>query len=89
MLEVIYACEVMGIDPIDTPELVFLAEMALCLELPLGWEFVEHGAGSARFYRNNLLRLSQWQHPQLTYLVALIKGFTAADADAAGLGGEE
>ena len=86
MLEVMYACEVMGIDPLESPQLVFLAEMALCLELPLGWEQVEHGSSGTRFFRNNLLRLSQWQHPALTYLVALMRSYTAADAEAASVG---
>ena len=96
MLEVLYACEVLGIDAFDHPELVFLAEAALSLELPLGWEYVEltdqgilgseptrvatRPTEAAGFYRNTLLKQSQWQHPQLTYLVALAKAYVAADA---------
>ena len=80
MLEVIYAAEAMGIDVIEHPELAFLAEEALCLELPLGWERIElPGADDAAFYKNGLLRLAQWQHPKLTYLIALGKQYTAAD----------
>ena len=81
MLEVIYAAEVMGIDPFKEPDLMFLAESALCLELPLGWERVEM-IDAATFYRNTLLRQKQWQHPQLTYLVALAKHWRAAEAEA-------
>ena len=81
MLEVIYAAEVMGIDPFKEPDLMFLAESALCLELPLGWECVEM-IDNATFYRNTLLRQKQWQHPQLTYLVALAKHWRAAELEA-------
>jgi hypothetical protein len=69
----------MGIDVLEQPELVFLAESALFLELPLGWERVEL-AENAAFYRNSLLRQKQWQHPQLTYLVALARALTAEDS---------
>ena len=34
----------------------------------------------AGFYKNGLLRQTQWQHPKLTYLIALAKAYTAADA---------
>lgn len=81
MLEVLYAGEAMGMDVIENPQLAFLAEEALCLELPLGWERIElAGMEAAGFYRNGLLRLSQWQHPKITYLMALGKMYTAADA---------
>lgn len=82
MLEVVYAAEAMGIDPVETPELAFLAEEALCLELPLGWERIELPESNVDvgFYKSSLLRLSQWQHPKLTYLIALAKALTAADA---------
>ena len=71
----------MGIDPIKEPDLMFLAEAALCLELPLGWERVDM-MDAAGFYRNSLLRQKQWQHPQLTYLVALARHWRSADAEA-------
>ena len=41
---------------------------------------VELPEANAGFYKNGLLRLSQWQHPHLTYLIALGKMYTAADA---------
>ena len=37
MIEVIYTAEIMGIDPLEQGPLVFLAEEALHLALPLGW----------------------------------------------------
>ena len=80
MLEVLYAAEVMGIDPFEEPDLMFLAESALCLELPLGWERIDLTSGDG-FYRNTLLRQNQWLHPQLTYLVALAKQWRSADAE--------
>ena len=94
MHEVLYAAEAMGIDPIENPELVFLAESALCLELPLGWARVElpdlkgseRVPSAAAFFKSPLLRLSQWQHPHLTYLLAIAKALTAADAEAVATG---
>ena len=89
MLEVIYAAEAMGIDVFEHPDLAFLAEMALCLEAPLGWECVELSvakgapAVDGRFYKNGLLRQHQWQHPQITYLIALARAFVAADGEVA------
>jgi len=80
MQEVLFAADAMGIDAFINPELVFLAEIACTLELPLGWERVELPEANAGFYKNGLLRLSQWQHPHLTYLIALGKMYTAADA---------
>ena len=80
MIEVIYAAESMGIDVFTNPELAFLAEESLCLELPLGWERIEMPNIHAGFYKNGLLRQTQWQHPKLTYLIALAKAYTAADA---------
>ena len=47
------AREAMGIDPFETPELVHLAEMALNLELPLGWERVELAGVDAAFYKKH------------------------------------
>ena len=80
MLEVLYAADVMGIDAFQEPELMFLAESALCLELPLGWERVELPDNTG-FYRNTLLRQNQWLHPQLTYLVALARHWRAVDVE--------
>ena len=87
MLEVCYAADLLGIDVVATPNLAWIAEEALALELPLGWEvIVKPGKGKSAddslnpcYYHNALLGLTQWQHPHLTYLMAL----------AAELGGEK
>ena len=76
MLEVIHAAELMGIDPISEPELVWLAEEAIRLELPIGWELIELSEGGA-YYHNAVLGLTQWQHPKLTWLIALVRTFHA------------
>ena len=80
MLEVLHAAEVMGIDAFEEPELMFLCESALCVELPLGWERVELPDNTG-FYRHAMLRQNQWLHPQLTYLVALAKHWRAIEAE--------
>jgi len=85
MLEVLYAAELMGVDAFEHPELMFLAEEALCLELPLGWEPVETGREDGApeggvYFHNSILQLSQWLHPKLTYLIALARAYGAPDA---------
>ena len=81
----LYAAELLGIDPFEHPELMFLAEEALFLELPLGWAPVETARepgvpeGGTYFY-SSVLTLSQWLHPKLTYLVALARAYGAPDA---------
>jgi hypothetical protein len=83
--QVLYAAELLGIDPFEHPELMFLAEEALFLELPLGWAPVETARepgvpeGGTYFY-SSVLTLSQWLHPKLTYLVALARAYGAPDA---------
>ena len=94
MYEVLHAAELLGIDPFETPELIFLAEEAVCCgeELPLGWDaipppkdayggaFANDAAGETCYYHNPILQISQWQHPKLTYLVALARAYSAPDA---------
>ena len=87
MYEVLYMAELMGIDPFEHPQLMFLAEEAMCLELPLGWSAVETAIedGSPEggcFFTNSILQISQWQHPKLTYLISLARIYGAPDADA-------
>ena len=86
MLEVLYAAELMGLDAFEHPELMFLAEEAICLELPVGWQPAEsEGATPAEatgtYYANGILSLRQWLHPKLTYLIALARAYSAPDAD--------
>ena len=71
MLEVLHAAELLGIDPLQNPELVWLAEEALSAELPLGWEELSDAATGANYYHNPILGLTQWQHPKISYLCSL------------------
>ena len=66
MIEVVHAAELLGIDPLEEAPLVFLAEEALHLDLPLGW--AQHANGA---FHNALLQLTQAQHPKLSCLIAL------------------
>ena len=34
---------------------------------------------SGKFYHNAVLQLTQWQHPKITYLLALSRTFQAKD----------
>jgi len=78
MIEAIYAAELLGIDPMREPQHMWLAEEALSLELPLGWRNYRDRQGQD-FYHNELLELRQWQHPKLSYLIALARTFQARD----------
>ena len=83
MLEVLYAAELLGIDPLAQPRLVWLAEEALSAELPLGWEQLPDGASGALYYHNQILQLTQWQHPKLSYLLSLKLALDAMIANGA------
>jgi len=78
MIEVIHAAEILGIDPIREPQHMWLAEEALSLELPMGWRAYEARSGH-EYYHNELLELRQWQHPNLSYLIALLRTFQQRD----------
>ena len=71
MLEVLHAAELLGIDPLESPELVWLAEEALSAELPLGWDELRDVATGVNYYHNPILGLTQWQHPKISYLLSL------------------
>lgn len=53
---------------------MWLAEEALCLDLPIGWRAYVDRHGH-EYYYNELLELRQWQHPKLSYLIALLRTF--------------
>lgn len=56
------------------PQHMWLAEEALCLDLPFGWRAYVDRHGH-EYYYNELLELRQWQHPKLSYLIALLRTF--------------
>ena len=54
-----HAARALRVDLRAQPELAFLAELALCLPLPAGWEAVP----GTRSYRNTITRVTVATHP--------------------------
>ena len=65
-VELVYAARALGIDLREQPELVFLAEMALCTPLPAGWE-ARRDAGGKTSYRNTITNVTVAEHPMQIY----------------------
>lgn len=63
-VELMHAARALKIDLVAQPELAFLAEMALCINLPAGWVLVTQTATSgAVAYRNVISGTVTTTHP--------------------------
>ena len=58
-VELMHAARTLRIDLRARPELAFLAELALCLPLPAGWEPIPGGSS----YRNTITKVTVASHP--------------------------
>lgn len=62
----------LGVDALEFPELMWLAEAAMSAELPMGWLWHEplddrtHG-----YFFNAALGVAQWEHPQHSYIAGV------------------
>ena len=54
-----HAARALRVDLRARPELAFLAELALCLPLPAGWEPIPGGSS----YRNSITKVTVASHP--------------------------
>ena len=53
------------------PHLVYVAELALCLELPAGWELVRGEKGATNMYRHAVSNVTSARHPLAAYASSL------------------
>ena len=57
-----HAARALRVDLRARPELAFLAELALCLPLPAGWEPIP-GIPGGSSYRNSITKVTVASHP--------------------------
>ncbi|KAL1524924.1 hypothetical protein AB1Y20_019801 [Prymnesium parvum] len=70
-VDLMHAARALRIDLIKQPELVFMAELALCMELPAGWEFRSGGKGALGSYRHTVSNVIIPIHPLAEYAASL------------------
>lgn len=58
----------LGLDAAVEPELMWLVDVALASELPVGWTVVEFGAGEGHFYWNPVCGLTLWESPMDAFI---------------------
>ena len=67
-VELLHAARALHVDLVARPELAFLAELALCIELPAGWTLLPpHTAGAAPRYRHSVSGVVTDTHPLEAY----------------------
>jgi len=72
-----------GLDAALYPELMWLVNVALTPELPVGWLHRSLPDGSA-YYWNAILGLAQWEHPAVSYCCGIAKRICRAKAPMSG-----
>ena len=68
--ELVVLGQLLGLDAQLYPELMWLADVAMSAELPVGWLRHETAEGKV-FFWNAALGVSQWEHPQVAYLTGV------------------
>ena len=62
----------LGVDALEFPELMWLAEAAMSADLPLGWLWHEPPDDRTRgYFFNAALGVAQWEHPQHSYIAGV------------------
>ena len=58
-------------------EHLWIADAALCLQLPLGWIEHEDEADGHKYYANVVTEERLWEHPQLAFLRGVVEAVSA------------
>jgi len=79
MVQITATAQYLGLEPMTQNHLMWVASAALCDTmmgtLPVGWQKCKQRGGSNRlpvYYHNQLLRVSQWEHPSLSHWRSLL-----------------
>lgn len=67
-----------GLDASTHAELMWLAELALTPELPVGWIAWQNTDSNAPFYWHPAALLSQWEHPYESFISGLAQRLVQA-----------
>ena len=66
-----HSARALDINLLEQPHLAFVAELALCIELPAGWELVPGEKGAPVNYRHVVSNVTTARHPLASYAASL------------------
>lgn len=69
--EIIAAGAYLGLSPDLNPDLMFLVDVMLCPEMPVGWLKRSSAGAAPPYYWNSLTGQAQWEHPQVSILTGV------------------
>ena len=78
--QLLMMAQYLGLSPTTEGRWVWIAHLAMCLDVPAGWERhqVSNEARDGSFYFNALLGLSQWEPPQWSYCRGVLQALRDA-----------